>query len=196
MVILSSSGFQINDKCGELKKLVRNRKVFICNNAIERPLYKKKHFQNIQQNIGELVARVDEGELTVENAFKYTEYYDCIYLAEGNLRILSDTLKRKDIESALRNFINSGKTLITEGIAGHLLCADLDYLNFIANTIDQPKIYDHINYAILTSLQLTKEKYIFHVNKLKKSLKGACKLAEKHYRTTINLLNDGEMVVL
>ena len=197
MVILTSSGLKDKEKSGDLLKLVKNKKVFICNNAIERKLYRESHFKVLKENIQDVVVRLDEGELNSENIQKYIEYYDCIYLAEGNLRILSDMLGNKVVKQSILNFINKGKLFMTEGLSTYIASDSLEYLNYIIKSLDQEDmIYNNINYEILNNLALTNKKFIVHADNLTKKFKGACRLAEKNMKLSLKFLNDGEFVVL
>ena len=197
MVILSSSGFQNKEKMCELKKTVKNKKVYVCTNAIEKQKDKDKVFDLIKENIQDTTAKVDQGELTTENINRYIEYYDCIYLAEGDLRRLNEMLSHKQIKEGLLKFIDNGRLFITEGLSGHIASDNLHYLNFILQSLDEEdKIYKFIDYSNLITLDLSKEKYLFHANKLVRKFQGACKLAEKNYRTSIIRIDDGDFVVL
>ena len=196
MVILTSCGLQIKEKCGDLLKLVNKRKVFIMINAVDNSL-KSQLTNSIENNIKDIASRVDCGELTAENISKYIDYYDCIYLAGGNIKKLSEMINHKEIKDGLLYFIDKGKTLITEDTSTLLAVDNLKYLNQITNSLDEEdKIYKDIDYSSLNNLALTKEKIIVHADKIKPHFQGACRLVERQNRLSIRFLKDGEILVL
>ena len=197
MVILSANGFQDKDKCGELLKIIKNKKVFVCTNAIERELYKKKIYQTAKDNIDEVPSRFDGGDLNLENVYRYLDYYDCIYLAGGSLNLLSDMLSVTEMKEALLKFINKGKIFITQGLSSLIAVENLEYLNFIVNCLsEENKLYPHFNYSSIKTLSLTKDKIVFCPSSLPKVFQGACKIAEKQNRISLTYLKDNEFIVL
>ena len=196
MVILTSCGLKIKEKCGDLLKLVRNKKVLICSNGLNLSS-KKDTLNTISLNIQDLVVRLDEDELNVDNVYKYIDYYDCIYIAGGNIKLLSEMLNHKEIYQSIHNFIKKGKILITEGMATLITTHNLDYIDhIIANFDEEDNIYKKLNYSLIKTLNLTKEKIIVHSNCLSKFFKGSCKFVEKQNRLTFTYLKDGDIIVL
>lgn len=196
MVIISSCGFQLKDKCGDLLKLVKNKKLFVCTNAIDRDIKKSQYLDKTKENISQLVARLDYGEFTTDNIVKFANYYDCIYLAGGNVKLLSEMLNHKEINEALLKYINCGKLFITEGNASLILIDSLDYINQITlNVSEEHDIYKSIDYSKINTLALTSEKIIVHVDNLN-FFRSACKLYERKNRVSLKYLFDGEFIVL
>lgn len=196
MVIVTANGYQDKEKCNELLKIIKNKKVFVCTNAIERDLLKKKHFEILKENVDGFPLRFDGGDLTSDIAYKWTDYYDCIYIAGGSLRNLSEMLDRKEIKDSLLKFVNRGKILITEGLASLIVCNNLDYVNDIVASLDEENdIYKSINYSSINTLNLTKEKIIVFFKKLPKHFQGACKVAEKLNRISLTILKENEFAV-
>lgn len=197
MVIVSSNGFRNKDKISELVKTVKNKRVYICTNAIEKSSSKEKLFSLLKENIEDFTKTLEYGELTAENINKYVDFYDCIYMAEGSLQKISDMLSCNEIKEGLLKFIDSGKLFITEGTSGHIVTDNLEYLNFMIKAVDEEnKIYKCLDYKSLNTLGITNEKYIFHINKLLRKFKGALKLAEKKYRISITEIADDDFVVV
>lgn len=196
MVIISSCGFQIKDKCGDLLKLVKNRKVFICTNALDREIKKNQFVENAKINISPLASRIDYGTLDVDNILKYVNYYDCIYMAGGNVKLLSETLNHKEVKQGLEKFINSGKLFITQGNAGLIVIKDLSYLDNITSSITEEDFnYPKLQYAKLNTLALTDKKIIVFPNNIN-YFKSACKFYEKKNRTALTYIDNGEFIVL
>lgn len=196
MVIISSCGLQIKDKCGDLLKLVKNKKVFVCTNSLDREIKKNQFVDKAKENISDLVARLDDGELTVDNISKFINYYDCIYLAGGNVRLLGEMLNHKEIKEGLLKFINSGKIFITEGNASLIVIDDLSYINQITSSItEENMIYKNIDYSKIKTLSLTGEKIIVQVDNLN-FFRSACKLYEKQNRASLTYLFNGDIFVI
>lgn len=196
MVIISSCGLQIKDKCGDLLKLVKNKKVFVCTNSLDREIKKNQFVDKAKENISDLVARLDDGELTVDNISKFINYYDCIYLAGGNVRLLGEMLNHKEIKEGLLKFINSGKIFITEGNASLIVIDDLSYINQITSSItEESMIYKNIDYSKIKTLSLTGEKIIVQVDNLN-FFRSACKLYEKQNRANLIYLFNGDFCVI
>lgn len=197
MVILTANGFQNKENCSDLLKIVKNKKVFICTNAIDRDIYKKKCYEKNFAFLNGLPSRLDGGDLTCENIYKYQDYYDCIFIAEGNIKKLGDSLNNKEVKEGLLKFVSRGKTLICEGLSSLIATQNLDYINAVLNCLDEENdFYKSLNYSSITTLGLTKEKIIVYPNILRGKFQGACKLAEKQNRISFRYLKDDEFIVL
>lgn len=135
--------------------------------------------------------------MSSDNIKNYITYYDCIYIADGSLRKLSETLTHQEVKDSLLSFINSGKIFITEGVSSLITVDNLDYVNFIVKSFDEENsIYPRINYSTLKTLKLTTEKIIVYSDKLPKYFQGACRIAENHYKLPLTYLYKGELMVL
>lgn len=151
----------------------------------------------VKQKINGIAQCLDDGIINAENANKTFEYYDCVYLVEGDLGKIGEMLLQPDVKTSLLNFIYKGKMLITEGLSGHIVSSDLSYLDFIVKKLEEEdKYYKSINYSEIETLGLTKERYIFHANSLIKKFKRAGRSAEREYRMMLNYLENGEYIVL
>lgn len=197
MVILSANGFQNKEKCGELLKVVKNKKVLVCTNAIEREIYKKSYFEIVNKLLSDIVTEINIDDLNSDNVLTYITYYDCIYIADGNLKRLSEMLTHQEVEDGILSFINSGKIFITEGKSSLITVDNLEYVNFIVKSLDEENnIYPTINYSTLKTLKLTTEKIIVCADALPKHFQGACRITENHYKLSLTYLHEGELIVL
>lgn len=196
MVILTANGFQNKENCSELKKLLKNKKVYICTNAINQSFYKNQAYNLIKENMGSTAIRIDGGDLNIDNAYRYCDYYDCIYITSGNLRLLSETICFSQVKESLLKFVNRGKLLLIEGNSSLIAVDNLDYINQILKSLTQDlNDYPSLNYSALKTLSLTNEKVVVDLNHLPKQFKGACKLAEKNLKTSFSYIKENEFII-
>jgi hypothetical protein len=203
MVILSSCGLKVKEKCGDLLKVVQNKSVLCA--VIDK---NEDDFIKICQNVEGCVKNISKICLNANNITEILNF-DCLYIMENNIHKLCKLFNNENVRKTILKFIELGLCVICEGESSLIFLNDLSYIDELCNRIVKSFSENSIKQVMKklcfvsddavaknNGLGLSNEKLLFHVQHFDKEFLGICKLYEKAYNVNFTYLKDGDFIIV